>query len=367
MTLTRSNQRLLIQGLALAVMIVVAGFFGWNLWRNVQRLNLPVGFGFLDNTAGFDIPIALIEWNVSDDYTRAIIVGLLNTLLAFAITVVLATALGSIVGLLRLAPHPLVRGTAAVHVAVFRNTPALLQIVFLYVLIIQVAPSPRAPFSLWDSIFFSARGLVVPALSFDGLAWLGMLVTLAAIIGAALLRSADNRQAHTMWIPAFVGAVLVAAGSTLDMPSRTAFAFRGGMTATPELLALTLGLTMYFSAYIAEIVRAGLLAVPSGLGEAARSLGLHPPQVLRLVTVPIALRLILPPLTSQYLNIVKGTSLGVAIAYPDVVQVLTGAILNRTGNAIEIMGLVMSIFLILSLAISGAMNFWNTRTAIVVR
>jgi general L-amino acid transport system permease protein len=368
-TLTHSRRRLAIQVLALSLIALVFGFFGWNLWSNVQRLNLPIGFGFLDNTAGFDIPITLIEWNVSDNFMRAIVIGLLNTLLAFAITLVLGTLLGLAVGLLRLGKHPLVSATAASHVAVFRNTPALLQIVFLYVLIVQNAPGPRAPLSLWDALYFSARGLVVPAVDLDGFGWAGVMLVVSGIVAATALPH-QSLGAGRRWLLRILfgaGALLFVTGSDLDLPTRTAFAFRGGVTITPELLALTLGLSLYFSAYIAEIVRAGILAVPKGLGDAAHSLGLHRAQALRLVTFPIALRLILPPLTSQYLNMVKGTSLGVAIAYPDVVQVLTGAILNRTGNAIEIMGLVMTIFLVLSLSVSSVMNIWNRRTTLAER
>lgn len=368
---------ILVQALVLAGIVLLLGFFAYNAAVNMQRHHLPIGLGFLDRTAGFDIPFSLISWNPDDTYGRAILVGLLNTLLVFGLSIVLTTLLGFVFGLMRLSANGLTRGSAGAYVELIRNTPVLIQVIFIYMLLVQNAPSPRQSFSFAEIVFLSNRGLTFPSVLLGDLGTAALAALVAIAIGALVLRAYLRR--HTvrdafrrclswgLWLLAIGAATILALDARTDPVVKTAFGFRGGSTLTPELLAIVLGLSIYFSAFIAEIVRAGFLSVPKGQIEAARSLALSRVQLLRFVTVPLAVRMMIPPLTSQYLNLLKGTSLGVAIAFPDVVQMIIGSILNRTGQAIESMGLTMGIFLVLGALIAFLMGRLNRAFALVTR
>jgi general L-amino acid transport system permease protein len=370
----------LLQLLLGAILLGLAVVLVDNTAANLAERNIPFGLDFLDNIAGFDIPFALIAWSPSDTYARAILVGLLNTALVVVLGIALSTIVGFSVGTMRLSPNWLLRTTAAVFVEFVRNTPALLQIVFCYLALIQSLPTPRDSLRIGDSIFLNIRGLFLPAPLLGQAADFLAPAAIVAILLLFLVRHYVGRQ-HPRWrarataiaaiallglLPAACLAVL---GVQLgwSIPRLQGFRFVGGIVLVPELVALVVGLSIYSSAFIAEIVRAGILSVARGQIEAARALGLRPRQVLTLVILPQALRAIVPPLTSQYLNLIKGSSLAVAIAYPDLVQILIGSILNRTGRAIEIMAMTMAIYLTLCLSASLLMNWYNRRKALVER
>ena len=366
-----------------AVAAVVA--FGWFLFHNtqtnLQHRGITSGFGFLDNTAGFGITQHLIDYQESDSYGRVFWVGLLNTLLVSVIGIVLATFMGFILGIARLSPNWLIRQMATVYIEIFRNIPPLLQIFFWYFAVIGPLPGPRNSISLWDSFFINNRGIQMPAPSASE-AWAPfMLALLAALLLIGLLtrwsrarRLATGQHFPTLW--AALGLLLVLPGAcwlllgspfTWEVPELQRFNIRGGWVVIPELVSIVMALSIYTAAFIGETVRAGIQAVSYGQTEAARSLGLGPTHVLRLVIIPQALRVIIPPLTSQYLNLTKNSSLAAAIGYPDMVSLFAGTVLNQTGQAIETMAITMSVYLAISLSISVLMNWYNKRIALVER
>lgn len=366
----------ILLGLGIAATL---GFLAYNTAANLDRRNMPVGFDFFGNVAGFDIPFHLIAWSTGDTFGRAILLGLLNTGLVVVLGIVAATLLGFTVGIMRLSPNWLARTTAGVFVEVVRNTPALLQIVFWYLAVIQSLPPPRQSLQLGD-VYLNVRGLFVPAPQLGSealpLLWAIPVLLLAVwVVRRWTAWRAPRRRAVATWAAALLLLVVVpavwlaASGASLtwDPPVLKAFTFEGGMVLSPELVALVVGLSVYSAAFIAEIVRSGILSVGKGQVEAAHALGLHRGLILRLVTVPQAMRVIIPQLTSQYLNLAKGSSLAVAIAYPDFVQIMVGSILNRTGQAVEIMAMTMGVYLVLSLLISAFMNWYNRRRALVER
>jgi general L-amino acid transport system permease protein len=370
----------LLQLLLGAVLLGLAVVLVHNTTANLAERNIPFGLDFLDNVAGFDIPFALIAWSPSDTFARAILVGLLNTALVVVLGIVLSTIVGFSVGTMRLSPNWLLRTTAAVFVEFVRNTPALLQIVFCYLALIQSLPAPRDSLRIGSSIFLNIRGLFLPAPVLDQAADFLAPAVIVLILLLFLVRHyvGRNHPRRRGWATATAAIVLLGLvpaaclavlGFQLgwSIPRLQGFRFVGGIVLVPELVALVVGLSIYSSAFIAEIVRAGILSVDRGQIEAARGLGLRPRQVLTLVILPQALRAIVPPLTSQYLNLIKGSSLAVAIAYPDLVQILIGSILNRTGRAIEIMAMTMAIYLSLCLSASLLMNWYNRRKALVER
>jgi general L-amino acid transport system permease protein len=347
----------------------------------MERRGIASGFGFLGKTAGFGITQHLIEYSEEMSYGRAFLVALLNTLLVSIIGVVLATILGFIVGIARLSTNWLISRLAAVYIEVIRNIPLLLQIFFWYFAVLRALPSPRGSVTLLDTFFLNNRGLYSPAPVFEpgfGLIWLSVL---AAILGVAYIarwakrrRDLTGQPFHTFWVSLaiLVGLPLVAAVVTgfpmsWDYPVLKGFNFRGGLVMIPEFVALVMALSIYTAAFIGEIVRAGIQAVSHGQTEAAFSLGLQPGQNLRLVVIPQALRVIIPPLTSQYLNLMKNSSLAAAIAYPDIVLVFAGTVLMQTGQAVEIIGITMAVYLTLSLLISAFMNWYNKKMALVER
>ncbi|AUM01263.1 amino acid ABC transporter permease [Zoogloeaceae bacteirum Par-f-2] len=367
----------------LAVITVVA--VGWYLFHNTQsnlaQRGITSGFAFLDNPAGFGILQSLIDYSEGDTYGRVFLVGLLNTLLVSALGIVIATLIGFVIGVARLSPNWLISRLAAVYIEIFRNIPPLLQIFFWYFAVLRAMPPPRNSHALGEAIFLNIRGLYLPAPTIAEGFWFFIAALALAVAGAvALARWARaRREATGQRFPVFfaclalvivlpvLASLIGGAPFTWEVPQLAGFNFRGGWVVIPELVAITLALSIYTAAFIAEIVRAGIQAVSHGQTEAARSLGLRPGLILRLVIIPQAMRVIVPPLTSQYLNLVKNSSLAAAIGYPDLVSVFAGTVLNQTGQAIETIAITMSVYLAISLSISLLMNWYNKRIALVER
>jgi len=367
----------------LAVILVVA--CGWFLFHNTQsnlaHRGILSGFGFLDNSAGFGISQHLIDYRESDSYARVFVIGVLNTLLVSLIGIVLATVLGFVIGVARLSPNWLLRQIATVYIEVFRNIPPLLQIFFWYFAILQPLPGPKQSLALGELFFVNNRGLYMPAPSLSEDFMPVLVAFLLALVACILCwRKARAQQELSgesgWWRPLGVGlllgaplltALVLGSPFTWSVPALSGFNFRGGWVVIPELVALTLALTIYTAAFIAETVRSGIQSVSHGQTEAARSLGLRPQQTLRLVIIPQALRVIIPPLTSQYLNLTKNSSLAAGIGYPDMVSLFAGTVLNQTGQAIETMAITMSVYLAISISISLLMNLYNKRIALVER
>jgi general L-amino acid transport system permease protein len=348
-----------------------------NARTNLETQHIAAGFGFLKNTAGFDVSQSLIPYSQSDTYTRVFLVGLLNTILVSVIGILLATILGFIVALGRLSPNWLISRIAGAYVEIVRNLPPLFQMLFWYLAVLAALPSPRQSLSPVSGFFLNNRGMIVPTpVPQPGLDYFALAVLLA-IIGAFGLHRYARRELYQrgrvikIW-PYVLGlltglpclAVLVfGVPVSFEWPVLKGFNFVGGSRMIPEFVALTLSLSIYTAAFIAEIVRAGIMSVHSGQMEAGLSLGLSRGSVLRLIVVPQALRVILPPLTSQYLNLTKNSSLAVAIGYPDLVSVFMGTTLSQTGQAIEIIAITMGVYLLLSLVTSAIMNFYGWRVS----
>lgn len=367
----------------LAVIAVVA--LGWYLFDNTQtnleKRGITSGFSFLNSSAGFGIAQHLIDYSESDTYGRVFVIGLLNTLLVSIIGIVGATILGFILGVARLSPNWLISKLATVYIETFRNIPPLLQIFFWYFAVMLALPGPRQSLDLGTIFFLNSRGLYMPAPSpTESFATvIGALVV--AIIGSILLArwSKARFEATGKLFPVSLGAVplllglpalaILFTGNPLqwEIPALSGFNFRGGWVLIPELMALTLALTIYTAAFIAENVRSGIMAVSHGQTEAARSLGMPGGKTLRLVIIPQALRVIIPPLTSQYLNLAKNSSLAAGIGYPDMVSLFAGTVLNQTGQAIEVIAITMSVYLAISISISMLMNWYNKRIALIER
>jgi general L-amino acid transport system permease protein len=372
---------IVFQIIALASVVAFGLYLFHNTQTNLEQRGIASGFGFLSSASGFGIVQSLIPYSEASSYGRVFWVGLLNTLLVSGLGIVIATLLGFVIGVARLSRNWLIAKLAMVYIEVFRNIPLLLQIFFWYFAVLQAMPSPRRSFQLGDSIFLNIRGLSLPAPVFGPGFWVVPLALLAAIVAAMLLaRWAHRRQEatgkpfHTIYVSLAIlfGLPLLAFAAmgfplSWDYPALRGFNFQGGWTIIPELAALLAALSVYTAAFIAEIVRAGIQAVSHGQTEAAYSLGLRPSFTLRLVIIPQALRVIIPPLTSQYLNLTKNSSLAAAIAYPDLVSVFAGTVLNQTGQAIEVIAITMAVYLTISLLISLLMNWYNRRVALVER
>ena len=370
---------MLLQALVLCVLIFGVVSLVANVQANLAAQGINSGFGFLSERAGFAINQTLVDYTEDSNFGRVLLVGLLNTLLVSALGVAFATLLGFSLGVARLSRNWLISKLAMVYVEIFRNVPLLLQIMFWYFGVLRNLPSPRQALSIGDSVFMSNRGIVVPALQTGaGAIWYG--VALALIVAGFIWlrrRAAQSLLAHghvmPVWRPlaglmlAAFGAAALIAGLpfSLDVPALRGFNFRGGITVIPEFVALLLALSLYTAAFIAEIVRAGIQSVDKGQREAAAALGLSESRSLKLVVIPQALRVIIPPLTSQYLNLTKNSSLAVAIAYPDIVSVFAGTTLVQVGQAVEIIFITMMIYLGLSLLTSWGMNRYNARIALV--
>lgn len=369
---------LAIQVLAVVLVAWVGAVLLSNTLDNMERRNIQTGFGFLNQPAGFGILFSLIPYDESHSYGRTFVVGLLNTILVSGLGVISATVLGFAGGIARLSRNWLVARLAGLYIEIFRNIPLLLQVFFWYFAVLKVLPPPRHSIALSTLGFLNNRGLYIPRPVFGaGMGW--VLAALAAGIAVAVvLGIRARRRFETTGNPGRGGLyglgfavglplcafVLTGAPLSFSRPVLAGFNFRGGMVLLPELVALWLALTIYTGTYIAEIVRAGILAVSPGQIEAASALGLKRPLIIRLVVLPQALRVIVPPLTSQYLNLTKNSSLATAIGYPDLVNVFMGTTLNQTGQAVEIVAMTMAVYLTLSLSISAAMNLYNRRVAL---
>ena len=346
-----------------------------NARANLEAQRITSGFAFLDRTAGFDVSQNLIPYSGSSTYTRVFFVGLLNTLLVSIIGIFFATVIGFLVALGRLSPNWLLSRISGGYVEGIRNIPVLFQILFWYLAVLGALPSPRQSISLFGSVFLSNRGLVIPRPvgnpGFEPFAFALLVAIVAAILlwRYARRRLFQSGRVITIWpyvLGLLVGLPLLSVlifgkPVSFEVPVLRGFNFAGGSRVIPEFVALTLALSTYTAAFIAEIVRAGILSVHKGQMEAGASLGLHRGSVLRLIVVPQALRVILPPLTNQYLNLTKNSSLAVAIGYPDLVSIFAGTTLSQTGQAIEIIGITMGVYLLISLVTSAIMSFYGWR------
>ena len=371
----------LYQIIAIVAVVIVVGYLIHNTIINLASRGITSGFGFLERSAGFGIVQHLIEYTEGDTYARVFLVGLTNTLLVSALCIVFASLLGFFIGLARLSDNWLLRKLSTIYIETFRNIPPLLQIFFWYFAVLRNLPGPRQALSTFDLAFVSNRGLYVPWPQYaPGSGPFIVALALAAAGSYALFRYHRKYQLKTgqlrrTWPAALAMFVLFpvvahlgfGAATHWDVPTLRGFNFRGGFVMIPELAALTLALSVYTSSFIAEVIRAGIQSVPHGQHEAARSLGLPNPVTLRQVIIPQAMRVIIPPLTSQYLNIVKNSSLAAAIGYPDMVSLFAGTVLNQTGQAIETIAITMGVYLAISLVISLLMNIYNRKIALVER
>ena len=375
-------KKILPQLITLIFIILIFGFFTMNAQENMDTRGIEFGFGFLKQEASFDIQFSLIDYDGSHSYARAYLVGLLNTLLVAFIGIILATLLGGAVGVARLSPNYLIRKTASFYIEFFRNIPLLLQIFFWYFAALRALPMPEDAPLLLGSSFLTIKGLFTPAAI-----WTNFDVFFVTLIGSIILifffakfakkkQEQEGKQLPVLMISLalffglplltlLVGGVNVSfTFPELRQMSQSSYTFDGGLKIPPELIALTLALTLYTATFIAENVRAGIQGIGKGQKEAAASIGLTPNQVLKLVVMPQALRIIIPPTTNQYLNLTKNSSLAAAIAYPDLVLVFAGTAMMQTGKAIEIVGITMATYLTISLGISLLMNWYNKRIAI---
>ena len=350
------------QFVAVVIVVVLVSWVIGNTFDNLSTRGIASGFSFLQSTAGFGISTSLIEFSEASSIGRAFWVGLLNTLLVSAISVALATILGFAFGVARFSGNWLLARLAAVYVETLRNIPLLLQIFFWYFAVLRSLPSPRQSFDLMGLFFLNNRGFYVPALEiFDGGGWL--LSVLIALLITAFWQRQQKLISRSCSGMAVLLLVLVFANAGISVPVLRSFNFIGGAVLSPELVALVIALSTYTAAFIAEIVRAGIQSVPRGQIEAANALSLSNKDRMRFVVIPQALRVIVPLLTNQYLNLTKNSSLAAAIAFPDLVSVFAGTVLNITGQAIEIIGITMAVYLTISLAIAMAMNAFNRTTA----
>ncbi len=375
-----------VRGIAFQVLLcALIAFLVWeavsNAADNLARAKVAAGFDFWNHTAGFDISQTLIEYSTASTYGRAFWVGLLNTLLVAGLGIVFATILGFIVGIARLSTNWLVSKIASVYVELIRNLPLLLQLLFWYNAVLKALPEMRDSLVIPGGGFLNNRGLFLPQPTFHHQALatliaigLGVALAIAFVVWAKRRQIRTGRQSPVFTVAMFFvvvlpGAVFALTGFPVEFmfPEKGRFNIRGGIEVLPEFMALLFGLVVYTAAFIAEVVRAGILSVSKGQTEAAYSLGLRPRPTLRLVIIPQAMRVIIPPLTNQYLNLTKNSSLAVAVGYPDLVQVFAGTVLNQTGQAVEVIVITMAVYLIISLVTSFLMNLYNRRVMLVER
>jgi general L-amino acid transport system permease protein len=368
-----------------AVLLIAVVYFGMyifgNTAANLEKQGIATGFKFLETTAGFGIITHLIEYSEDSSYGRAFVVGLLNTLLVAFSGIIAATIIGVFIGISRLSKNWLISHLAMVYIEIFRNIPLLLQIFFWYFAVLRALPAPRGSINIADGVFINNRGIYMPSSIFEEGFSLVIWALVIAIIGIFFMarwahkrQEATGQQFHTFYaslgliigLP-FLAMLVTGFPLSWEIPVLKGFNFVGGTVIIPEFVALWISLSVYTASFIAEIVRAGIQAVSHGQTEASNALGLKAGPTLRLVILPQALRVIIPPLSSQYLNLTKNSSLATAIAYPELVSVFTGTILNQTGQAVEIISITMAVYLSISLAISAFMNWYNARMALVER
>jgi general L-amino acid transport system permease protein len=372
---------IVLQVVVAVVLLAAVLFFVHNTAVNLEKRGIASGFGFLDGISGFDISISLIPYTLQSTYGRAFLVGLLNTLLVSAIGIVLATIIGFIVGIARLSKNFLIATLAAAYVDVIRNIPLLAQIIFWYFGVLSSLPAVRQSLNVFGVFFLNARGLYMPAPILEPGFWLlpisfalGIVVTIIVARWAKRRQDLTGRQFPVFWtgfglivgLPVLKG-LIGGFHVSWSLAELKGFNFVGGMDILPEFIALLLALSIYTAAFIAENVRGGIQAITHGQTEAAHALGLRATQTTRLVILPQALRIIVPPLTSQYLNLTKNSSLAVIIGYPELVSVFMGTVLNQTGQAVEVIAITMSVYLTISLLISAFMNWYNRHIALVER
>ena len=368
-----------------AIALIAIVIFGWTIFQNTQtnlrQLGIASGFGFLSSPSGFGIVQSLIPYSATSSYGYVFWVALLNTLLVSILGILLATLLGFFIGIARLSKNWLISRLALVYIEIFRNIPLLLQIFFWYFAVLRAMPSPRQSLNLGDALFLNIRGLYLPAPQFQpGFSLVVIALVIAIGLVIFLVRWAHRRQMATgQQFPIFSASLALLAGLPLltfwlagsplvwQYPQLEGFNFQGGWVVIPEMASLVLALSIYTAAFIAEIVRAGIQAVSHGQTEASFSLGINSSNTLRLIILPQALRVIIPPLTNQYLNLTKNSSLAAAIGYPDLVSAFAGTVLNQTGQAIECIAITMAVYLTISLLISLLMNTYNRRAALVER
>ncbi len=375
-------KKILPQLLTLLVVILIFGFFSYNAQVNMENRGISFGYGFLSQESSFDVQFSLIEFDGSHSYFRAYLVGLLNTILVSVIGIIFATIIGVVVGIARLSNNYLINKTAAVYVEFFRNIPLLLQIFFWYFAALRALPLPQDTEPMFGVFFLTIKGFFVPAIIWNNLD-IFIYSIIAAIISISFVRiyarkKQENEGIQTPVLSISIGLLLIlpilsflfgGVDASVEVPvikqlSQSGFTFEGGIKLPPELISLALALSLYTATFIAECVRAGVQGVSKGQKEAAASIGLTPNQVLKLVVMPQALRIIIPPTTNQYLNLTKNSSLAAAIAYPDLVLVFAGTALMQTGRAIEIVSITMLTYLSLSISISIFMNWYNKKIAI---
>lgn len=374
------NRALIFQVLLLAVVLFVGYYLFSNLQANLDNRGISTGFNFLNQPAGFPILLHLIEYTEADTYGRAFVVALINTFVISLLGIFFATIIGVVMGLARLSRNWLIARLATVYVETLRNVPLLLQMFFWYFAVLAALPTPRNSLIFGD-FMLNKRGIYSPEPvlqdGFNIVVW-GVLIGIIASIG--LIIWAKKRQIQTgKWFPAYWGTLGIIAATTFlalvvsgfpiefNIPQKSRFNVTGGMVLPPEFVAVLVALATYTGSFIAEIVRAGIQSVNWGQTEAARSLGLSDGLTQRLIVLPQALRVIIPPLTSQFLNLSKNSSLGAAIAYPELVAVVMGTTLNQTGQAIETIGLCMLVYGSLSLSISVVMNWYNKKMSLIER
>jgi len=375
-------KKILPQFLTLLFIVLVFGFFTMNAQVNMDNRGIEFGFGFLSQEASFDIQFSLIDYDGSRSYARAYLVGLLNTLLVSFIGIILCTILGVIIGVARLSPNYLINKTASFYVEFFRNVPLLLQIFFWYFAALRALPMPEDAPLILGSSYMTIKGLYTIAPVWNNFDVFFIALIIALVIIYFFNKFARRKQEEegkqypkfliSLVIFIVIPALTIIVGGVdlswsfpeLKQLAKTSFTYEGGLGIPPELIALTLALTLYTATFIAENVRAGIQGVGKGQKEAAASIGLTSSQVLKLIVMPQALRIIIPPTTNQYLNLTKNSSLAAAIAYPDLVLVFAGTAMMQTGRAIEIVAITMATYLTISLAISAFMNWYNKRIAI---
>ena len=375
-------KKIIPQLITLLFVILVFAFFSINASINMDSRGIDFGFGFLSQESSFDVQFSLIDYDGSYSYYRAYLVGLLNTLLVSFISIIFCTIIGVIIGVARLSPNYLIRNTAAWYVEFFRNIPLLLQLFFWYYAALRVLPLPEKADALLGVSYLTIKGFYIPSMIWNNLD-IFIYSILASIISIIFIRfyakkiqETKGKQIPLIYISAAILIILPLlsflfgnVSLSFEIPvlkklAKTSYIFEGGISLPPELIALVLSLSLYTSTFIAECVRAGIQGVGKGQREAAASVGLTPNQVLKLVIMPQALRIIIPPTTNQYLNLTKNSSLAAAIAYPDLVLVFAGTALMQTGKAIEIVSITMFTYLTISLAIAALMNWYNKKIEI---
>ncbi len=370
------------QLITVIAVVLIFGFFTYNAQVNMENRGIDFGYGFLSQEASFDVQFSLIEYDGSHSYFRAYLVGLLNTILVSVIGIIIATILGIVVGIARLSSNYLINKFAAFYVEFFRNIPLLLQLFFWYFAALRTLPLPQDAESFFGVFYLTIKGLYVPAFVWENFNVFFYSI-IAAFVSIIFVRTyakkvQENLGKQTPVLLISIGLLIIlpllsfligGVDLSFEIPklkqlATTSFVYDGGLSLPPELIALTLALSLYTATFIAECVRAGVQGVGKGQKEAAASIGLTPNQVLKLVVMPQALRIIIPPTTNQYLNLTKNSSLAAAIAYPDIVLVFAGTALMQTGKAIEIVSITMFTYLSLSISISILMNWYNKKIAI---